>query len=119
MSRTFLSIFRAIEKGVGIAAGIGQQFAPVVSAFNPAAGSLMALICTSVIKAEAAYPAPQSGAAKKAAVMDNLMQALNLASAMAGKTLPADAEKQLSVAVDSIVVVLNSINNVTPPAPPA
>lgn len=102
-------ILGAIEAGLHFAIEATPVAGDIVSLFNPAAGALISLIGTRIIAAEAQITQAKSGVTKKAYVMAGLSDALTLAYALQGKTVPPEAMTGVSNAVDAFVALMNSI----------
>jgi hypothetical protein len=106
-------VIGAIETGLRFAVNISPAAGEIVSLFNPPVGALISMIGTKVIEAEAQITAAKSGAQKKAAVMAGLNDALTLAYALQGKTVPPEAVASASNAVDAFVLLMNSVHQAT------
>ena len=72
---SFISILKTIGTD---AEKVMAAAAPMVGAFNPAAGALMTMVSAGVVQAEQLFPEPQSGPRKKNLVMTNFESAIPL-----------------------------------------
>src|SRR5580658_5056986 len=102
---SFISVIEQIGtdvlKGLGIFAGIAIAAAPIVTTFNPAAGTILGLVANTILQVEQLIPGQGKGAIKKP-ITTTIVQA-NLP---AGSTLtPA----QLSAMIDALVAAFNAL----------
>jgi hypothetical protein len=109
---SFLSVFKGIGKGLlGVVTKLDDaalMAAPIVTAFNPAAGALLTMIGQAVAKAEATITSPKSGADKLKMVQSEVLPTIYWAFQIAGKPVPPDIMDKITKVTNGMVDVLNA-----------
>ena len=105
---SFKSIFAKVLNVVEDVPKVLNVVDPVVSIFSPPAGAFLNVVSTSILKAEVLFSGPSAGEAKKDYATQEINNALSLAFALQGKTIPDNIVKQLSGAIDGLVAVWNA-----------
>lgn len=108
---SFISILKTIaldlEHGIFIAANVGQAASPIITAIDPAAGIILALVCNSIVQVEQLVNVPGKGPAKKQIVTEIINATY--------PTTPNPA--QLSTMIDALVATFNALSAIQTPPP--
>ncbi len=109
---SFLSILKTgaldVGKALFLAAGVGQQIGPEVTAINPAAGAALSLISGTVILVEGLISRPGKGGVRK-----------QVASQIVAENAPTADTAVVSKGIDDMVTTLNTLEKLAKENPAA